>query len=183
MRIIIFLLLSFALANRLYDVNETYRLSTGKDLLLSVSKTEIKLNTNYIMRVHYLDCLCVNFKINLICNDEELLSSSDDSYFELFINENLAKSCNENYTFRIIPVEISSKILSPKDTLESIDFKIEITESKLNSNVKILHILFDKGLLSIQMIVFLLLAISLLKYYISYTINSKVKVDKEKKNN
>ena len=183
MKVIFILLLSFAFANRLYDMNETYRLSIGKNLLLSVSKSEIKLNKNYIMRVHYLDCLSVNFKVDLICNDEVLLSSSDDSYFELFINEELEKSCYENYTFRITPVEKSSKILSSKETIESIDFKIEITESKMNSNIKILHILFDKGLLSIQMIVFILLAISFLKYYISYIINSKVKVDNEKKNN
>lgn len=147
-----------------FDINKF-----NNTFLFKIHKSKIlNLDTYHIIRLHYLDALSFNFNISFLCENRKIVSK-EDSFFPV----NLLKDCliNEYFEFELIPKEISNKINEELIEYKEIFFIFEIVNSKFNTDNKLIHILFDKELLSFKSIFTLIIFFYIVKYIFIVQLN------------
>ena len=160
--------------NNLYVTKD---LTTPINIFIDINKY-IKNNQYYSIRLHTIDALSIEFKIELICNNNNNNENNKinynsnksflikDNIFSFYIDKkyNIKDYCqydqlNKYIIFKLSITEISNRILSYDKIINKVNFIFELTKSKLNTDNKLLTIIFDKNLISLKNILFLLVCI------------------------
>jgi hypothetical protein len=130
----------------------------NKEILLKSYLKNLKENQCYKIMVHFIGSFGISFEMNIICDDiyyikkinKENINLNDFNEYDFKTNKNkIPNVCNEfKYDFiliSLVPKSITYQLI----TKEKINFSaiVELIENKINTNNKIINILFNKGLI------------------------------------
>ena len=137
-------------------ININTKLNT--EILLKVNKDSLLENHYYKIMVHFIGSLGINFKISIICNDIYVIKNNlnkdidvdDFSEYDFKTNKKkIPNLCGEEYDKQFFLVSLLPYSISYQFKDENkIEFKsiFELITNKVNSDVKPINILTNKGL-------------------------------------
>ena len=137
-------------------ININTKLNT--EILLKVNKDSLLENHYYKIMVHFIGSLGINFKISIICNDIYVIKNNlnkdidvdDFSEYDFKTNNNkIPNLCGNDYDKNFFIISLLSKSISYQFREENkIKFKIifELITNKINTDIKPINILTNKGL-------------------------------------
>ena len=137
-------------------ININTKLNT--EILLKVNKDSLLENHYYKIMVHFIGSLGINFKISIICNDIYVIKNNlnkdidvdDFSEYDFKTNKNkIPNLCGEEYNKNFFLISLLSHSISYQFKDENkIEFKsiFELITNKVNSDIKPINILTNKGL-------------------------------------
>lgn len=140
------------------DNKLTLDVKLNKEILLKVNKNSLLENHFYKIMVHFIGSLGITFKINIICNDiyviknieEKEIDVDDFSEYDFKTNKKkIPNLCGEEYDKQFFLVSLLPYSISYQFKDENkIEFKsiFELITNKVNSDVKPINILTNKGL-------------------------------------
>ena len=137
-------------------ININTKLNT--EILLKVNKDSLLENHYYKIMVHFIGSLGINFKISIICNDIYVINNdikkdidvNDFSEYDFKTNKKkIPNLCGEEYDKQFFLVSLLPYSISYQFRDENkIEFKsiFELITNKVNSDIKPINILTNKGL-------------------------------------
>ena len=139
------------------DKKLTLDVKLNEEILLKVNKNLLLENHFYKIMIHFIGSLGITFKINIICNDiyvieydNKEIDVDDFSEYDFKTNKNkIPNLCGEEYNKNFFLISLLSHSISYQFKDENkIEFKsiFELITNKVNSDVKPINILTNKGL-------------------------------------
>ena len=139
------------------DKKLTLDVKLNEEILLKVNKNLLLENHYYKIMIHFIGSLGITFKINIICNDiyvikydNKEIDVDDFSEYDFKTNNNkIPNLCGNDYDKNFFIISLLSKSISYQFREENkIKFKIifELITNKINTDVKPINILTNKGL-------------------------------------
>ena len=137
-------------------INLNTKLNT--EILLKVNKDSLLENHYYKIMVHFIGSLGINFKISIICNDIYVINNdikkdidvNDFSEYDFKTNKKkIPNLCGEEYDKQFFLISLLPYSISYQFRDENkIEFKsiFELITNKVNSDIKPINILTNKGL-------------------------------------
>ena len=131
----------------------------NKEILLNIDIKNFEKLQKYKIMVHYIGSYAISFKISLICDDIYLIKDqqkteniqlNDFSEFDFQTNEKkIPIQCGDDYDknkvlLSLTPYSISYQFI-PENEI-TFNIIVELITNKLNTDIKPLNILFNKGL-------------------------------------
>lgn len=142
--------------------NTPLRLSNlhlNEEQLFIIPINALKPNSFYKIMVHYLGSLGINFKINLICDDihhiktytNQNIKLNDFNEYDFHTNEHsfptICGDSKDVYDKILLSIEPFSITYQLKDEKEmNIQAVVEVVKNVVNTDVKFVNILTNKGL-------------------------------------
>ena len=139
------------------DKKLTLDVKLNEEILLKVNKNLLLENHYYKIMIHFIGSLGITFKINIICNDiyvikydNKEIDVDDFSEYDFKTNNNkIPNLCGNDYDKNFFIISLLSKSISYQFREENkIKFKIifELIANKINTDIKPINILTNKGL-------------------------------------
>jgi hypothetical protein len=139
------------------DKKLTLDVKLNEEILLKVNKNVLLENHFYKIMIHFIGSLGITFKINIICNDiyvieydNKEIDVDDFSEYDFKTNNNkIPNLCGNDYDKNFFIISLLSKSISYQFREENkIKFKIifELITNKINTDIKPINILTNKGL-------------------------------------
>ena len=139
------------------DKKLTLDVKLNEEILLKVNKNLLLENHFYKIMIHFIGSLGITFKINIICNDiyvieydNKEIDVDDFSEYDFKTNNNkIPNLCGNDYDKNFFIISLLSKSISYQFREENkIKFKIifELITNKINTDIKPINILTNKGL-------------------------------------
>ena len=140
------------------DIKAYLNAKLNKEILLKINKDSLIENHYYKIMVHFIGSLGINFKISIICNDIYVINNdikkdidvNDFSEYDFKTNKKkIPNLCGEEYDKQFFLVSLLPYSISYQFRDENkIEFKsiFELITNKVNSDVKPINILTNKGL-------------------------------------
>lgn len=139
------------------DKKLTLDVKLNEEILLKVNKNLLLENHYYKIMIHFIGSLGITFKINIICNDiyvikydNKEIDVDDFSEYDFKTNNNkIPNLCGNDYDKNFFIISLLSKSISYQFREENkIKFKIifELITNKINTDIKPINILTNKGL-------------------------------------
>ena len=162
-KIIFLIIIVYCFSNEILNIIPNNKITIkninlNKEILLKSHLKNLKENQCYKIMVHFIGSLGISFEINIICDDiyyikkvkKNNINLNDFNEYDFKTNKNkIPNVCNEfKYDFiliSLVPKSITYQLISE----EKINFSaiVELIENKINTNNKIINILFNKGLI------------------------------------
>ena len=135
------------------------QVNLNKEILLNIDIKNFEKLQKYKIMVHYIGSYAISFKISLICDDIYLIKDqqkteniqlNDFSEFDFQTNEKkIPIQCGDDYDknkvlLSLTPYSISYQFI-PENEI-TFNIIVELITNKLNTDIKPLNILFNKGL-------------------------------------
>ena len=141
----------------------------NKEILLNIDIKNLEKLQKYKVMVHYIGSYSISFKINLICNDiylikdqkkQENIQLNDFSEFDFQTNEKkIPLQCGDDFDSKKILLSLTPYSLGyqfiPEEKI-AFNAILELISNKMNTDIKPLNILFNKGLYRGIIVVFVL---------------------------
>ena len=140
------------------DIKAYLNAKLNKEILLKINKDSLIENHYYKIMVHFIGSLGINFKISIICNDIYVINNdikkdidvNDFSEYDFKTNKKkIPNLCGEEYDKQFFLVSLLPYSISYQFRDENkIEFKsiFELITNKVNSDIKPINILTNKGL-------------------------------------
>ena len=161
-KIIFLIIIVYCFSNEILNIIPNNKITIkniklNKEILLKSYLKNLKENQCYKIMVHFIGSLGISFEINIICDDiyyikkvkKNNINLNDFNEYDFKTNKNkIPNVCNEfKYDFiliSLVPKSITYQLISE----EKINFSaiVELIENKINTNNKIINILFNKSL-------------------------------------
>ena len=157
----------------------------NKELLLNLDIKNFLPSQKYKIMVHYLGSYSVSFQISLVCDDIYLIKTqknsqniqlNDFSEYDFQTNDKkIPLQCDENYDKKnilisLLPKSLSYQFVNEKDI--KLNIIVELITNQLNTDIKPLNILFNKGLY--KGIIFVIILVGLIYYVFWNKINESL---------
>lgn len=162
-KIIFLIIIVYCFSNEILNIIPNNKITIkninlNKEILLKSHLKNLKENQCYKIMVHFIGSLGISFEINIICDDiyyikkvkKNNINLNDFNEYDFKTNKNkIPNVCNKEFKYdfiliSIVPKSISYQLISE----EKINFSaiVELIENKINTNNKIINILFNKSL-------------------------------------